>query len=158
MASLRGLASASALRIVRSVEGSCSRPIIHARCYHLGRVLAAEKAPTEAKLASTVQAPSSVPYQPINVDSAFTIQGVVNPQLEARVAEELRSGYTLTEALRLVRVFANRFFDDSVRVAVRLNVDPRKANQIVRGIAGLPHSFRQTSVAVFAKGEKVRRS
>jgi len=83
---------------------------------------------------------------------------VVNPQLEARIAEELRSGYTLTEALRLVRVFANRFFDDSVRVAVRLNVDPRKANQIVRGIAGLPHSFRQTSVAVFAKGEKVRKS
>ena len=47
--------------------------------------------------------------------------------------------YTLTEASALVKKISNVNFDPSVDIAVRLNVDPRKANQMVRGVVTLPH-------------------
>jgi large subunit ribosomal protein L1 len=47
--------------------------------------------------------------------------------------------YTLEEATRLVKEIANAKFDESVDIAVRLGVDPRKANQMVRGVVTLPH-------------------
>jgi len=47
--------------------------------------------------------------------------------------------YTLTEASALIKKISNVNFDASVDVAVRLNVDPRKANQMVRGVVTLPH-------------------
>lgn len=47
--------------------------------------------------------------------------------------------YTLTEAAALVKECASVKFDESVDIAVRLGVDPRKANQMVRGTVSLPH-------------------
>jgi len=47
--------------------------------------------------------------------------------------------YTLTEATALVKECSNFKFDASVDIAVRLGVDPRKANQMVRGTVSLPH-------------------
>jgi large subunit ribosomal protein L1 len=47
--------------------------------------------------------------------------------------------YTLEEATKLVKEIANAKFDESVDIAVRLGVDPRKANQMVRGVVTLPH-------------------
>ncbi len=47
--------------------------------------------------------------------------------------------YTLEEASKLVKEISNAKFDESVDIAVRLGVDPRKANQMVRGVVTLPH-------------------
>jgi len=47
--------------------------------------------------------------------------------------------YTLEEATKLVKEISNAKFDESVDIAVRLGVDPRKANQMVRGVVSLPH-------------------
>ncbi len=47
--------------------------------------------------------------------------------------------YTLEEASKLVKEIAPAKFDESVDIAVRLGVDPRKANQMVRGVVTLPH-------------------
>ena len=47
--------------------------------------------------------------------------------------------YTLSEASALIKEISNTNFDPSVDIAVRLNVDPRKANQMVRGVVTLPH-------------------
>ena len=47
--------------------------------------------------------------------------------------------YSLTEASALIKEISNTNFDPSVDLAVRLNVDPRKANQMVRGVVTLPH-------------------
>ena len=47
--------------------------------------------------------------------------------------------YTVAEASALVKEISNVNFDPSVDLAVRLNVDPRKANQMVRGVVTLPH-------------------
>ncbi len=47
--------------------------------------------------------------------------------------------YTLEEAAKLVKEISNANFDESVDIAVRLGVDPRKANQMVRGVVTLPH-------------------
>ena len=62
--------------------------------------------------------------------------------------------FTPTEALDLVRTLASAKFDETVEVAVRLGVDPRKADQMVRGTVGLPSgSGKDVRVAVFAQGE-----
>jgi large subunit ribosomal protein L1 len=47
--------------------------------------------------------------------------------------------YTLSDASALIKEISNTNFDPSVDLAVRLNVDPRKANQMVRGVVTLPH-------------------
>jgi large subunit ribosomal protein L1 len=61
--------------------------------------------------------------------------------------------YTVEEAVGLVKDLANHKFDESVDVAIRLGVDPRKADQMVRGTVSLPHGTGKTvRVAVFAAG------
>lgn len=58
------------------------------------------------------------------------------------------------EAIRVVRESVPASFSESVDVAVNLNVDPRKADQIVRGATVLPHGLgKEIRVAVFADGE-----
>ena len=62
--------------------------------------------------------------------------------------------YTPSEALGIVKNLAKAGFDESVDVAVRLGVDPRKADQMVRGTVGLPAGTgKDVRVAVFATGE-----
>ena len=62
--------------------------------------------------------------------------------------------FTPTEALALVKTMANAKFDETVDIAVRLGVDPRKADQMVRGTVGLPSGTgKDVRVAVFAAGE-----
>ena len=63
--------------------------------------------------------------------------------------------YTCEEALSLILETAYAKFDESVDVALRLGVDPRHADQVVRGAVMLPHGTGKTiRVLVFAKGEK----
>ncbi|MAQ75356.1 MAG: 50S ribosomal protein L1 [Aquimarina sp.] len=64
---------------------------------------------------------------------------VTKKQKEARAKVEKNKAYTLAEASALVKEITNVNFDASVDLAVRLNVDPRKANQMVRGVVTLPH-------------------
>jgi large subunit ribosomal protein L1 len=65
--------------------------------------------------------------------------------------------YALDEAVRLVITTAKAKFDESVDLAVRLGVDPRQADQNVRGTVVLPHGTgKAVRVVVFAKGEKER--
>jgi large subunit ribosomal protein L1 len=62
--------------------------------------------------------------------------------------------HTPSEALELVRSLAKANFDETVELVVRLGVDPRKADQIVRGTVGLPSGTgKDVRVAVFASGE-----
>jgi large subunit ribosomal protein L1 len=62
--------------------------------------------------------------------------------------------YTPTEALGLVKSMAAAKFDETVEIAVRLGVDPRKADQMVRGTVALPSGTgKDVRVAVFATGE-----
>jgi large subunit ribosomal protein L1 len=62
--------------------------------------------------------------------------------------------YGVAEAVDLVKELANAKFDETVELAVRLGVDPRKADQIVRGTLSLPHGTGRTvTVAVFAAGD-----
>lgn len=60
-------------------------------------------------------------------------------QKEAVVKIEASKFYSLTEASALVKEISNTKFDASVDIAVRLGVDPKKANQMVRGVVSLPH-------------------
>ena len=62
--------------------------------------------------------------------------------------------FTPTEALAKVKATAKATFDETVDVAVRLGVDPRKADQMVRGTVSLPAGTgKDVRVAVFAQGE-----
>ncbi len=60
-------------------------------------------------------------------------------QKEAQSKIESNKAYSVAEASALIKEVANENFDASVDLAVRLNVDPRKANQMVRGVVTLPH-------------------
>ncbi|MFT3968980.1 MAG: 50S ribosomal protein L1 [Micropruina sp.] len=63
--------------------------------------------------------------------------------------------YTPEEALEIVKKNASAKFDETVEVAMRLGVDPRKADQMVRGTVNLPNGTGKTArVLVFATGEK----
>ena len=73
---------------------------------------------------------------------------------ELRDAEQL---YTPQEAIAIIKQFAPGNFDESVDVAMRLGVDPRKADQMVRGTVNLPHGTGKTvRVLVFAQGPKAQ--
>ena len=62
--------------------------------------------------------------------------------------------YGIAEAVDLVKSLANAKFDETIELAVRLGVDPRKADQIVRGTLSLPEGTGRTNrVAVFAAGD-----
>ena len=63
--------------------------------------------------------------------------------------------YTPAEAVRLAKETSPTKFDGTIEVAMRLGVDPRKADQMVRGTVNLPHGTGKTArVIVFAAGEK----
>jgi large subunit ribosomal protein L1 len=63
--------------------------------------------------------------------------------------------YPLDEAVKLVKERANAKFDETIEVAMNLGVDPRHADQMVRGVVALPNgSGRTVRVAVFARGAK----
>ena len=65
--------------------------------------------------------------------------------------------YTLEEGIALVKQAAFAKFDETVDISVRLGVDPRKADQMVRGAVVLPNGLGKTvRVLVFAKGEKAQ--
>jgi len=65
--------------------------------------------------------------------------------------------YEMEKALELVKATATAKFDETIEISVRLGVDPRHADQQVRGTVVLPHGTGKTrTVLVFAKGEKAQ--
>ncbi len=82
------------------------------------------------------------------------------PKLAKRVAKT-REGidrtklYGLDEAVKMVKDRASAKFDETIEIAMNLGVDPRHADQMVRGVCNLPNgSGRTVRVAVFARGPK----
>jgi len=76
-------------------------------------------------------------------------------EIQSKVDPENR--YTTREALELVAGLANSKFDESIDVSVRLGVNPRHADQMVRGACSLPHGTgKVVRVLVFAQGEAAR--
>jgi len=68
---------------------------------------------------------------------------------------DVTKAYGVTEAATTVKALKSAKFDETVEVALNLNVDPRHADQMVRGAIVLPHGTGKTvRVAVFAKGVK----
>ena len=84
--------------------------------------------------------------------------GRMSKRLKAAYAQVDRDNrYGLDEAVELVAKLATCKFDETVELAVRLGVDPRQADQNVRGTVSMPHGTgRSVRVLVFAKGEKER--
>ncbi|MBO9479465.1 50S ribosomal protein L1 [Shimia sp. R11_0] len=73
----------------------------------------------------------------------------------AREAFAGKSNLTVEEAVALVKGSASAKFDETVEIAVQLGVDPRHADQMVRGVVGLPNGTgKDVRVAVFARGPK----
>jgi large subunit ribosomal protein L1 len=75
--------------------------------------------------------------------------------LEAIKKVDNERKYALEEGMALLKDVCYANFDETVDIAVRLGVDPRKADQMVRGSVTLPHGTgKSVTVLVFAKGEK----
>ncbi|MEZ5933918.1 MAG: 50S ribosomal protein L1 [Alphaproteobacteria bacterium] len=80
-------------------------------------------------------------------------QGKRQKAIESTVDREKL--YGLDEAVKLVKQNAKAKFDETIEVSLNLGVDPRHADQMVRGTVNLPHGTGKTlRVAVFAKGDK----
>jgi len=76
---------------------------------------------------------------------------------EAAKLVEADKLYEVAEAFELVKKIVTAKFDETVEVAVKLGVDPKHADQQVRGAVVLPHGTGKTkNVLVFAKGEKAK--
>jgi len=74
---------------------------------------------------------------------------------EARKAVDRNLQYPVEEAVKILKQVATSKFDETIEIAMNLNVDPRHADQMVRGVVNLPNgSGRTIRVAVFAKGDK----
>jgi large subunit ribosomal protein L1 len=65
--------------------------------------------------------------------------------------------YSVADAAKLVKKYAKAKFDETIELALNLGVDPKHADQMVRGVVALPHgSGKSMRVAVFAKGDKAK--
>jgi large subunit ribosomal protein L1 len=72
---------------------------------------------------------------------------------------DANQSYALDQALAFAKQYASSKFDETIEVAMNLNVDPRKADQNVRGMVALPHGTGKTvRVAVFARGDKAEQA
>ena len=75
--------------------------------------------------------------------------------LSAKKEFEGKENVSLDEAVNLVKNNASAKFDETIDIAINLGVDPKHADQMVRGVCALPHgNGKDVRVAVFAKGEK----
>ncbi len=73
----------------------------------------------------------------------------------ARQGVDRLKDYPVNEAVKLVKERAKAKFDETIEIAMNLGVDPRHADQMVRGVCNLPNGTGRTvRVAVFAKGDK----
>jgi large subunit ribosomal protein L1 len=78
-------------------------------------------------------------------------------QIIAKSKVDRSQKYSLSDALELVKEASYANFDETVDLTVRLGVDPRKADQMVRGAVVLPNGLgKSVRVLVFAKGEKAQ--
>ncbi len=74
---------------------------------------------------------------------------------QASEKRDVEQQYSPEEAILLIKQMATAKFDESIDVAMRLGVDPRKADQMVRGTVNLPHGTGKTArVLVFATGDR----
>jgi len=65
--------------------------------------------------------------------------------------------YSIDEAIELVKKTATAKFDETIELAIKTGIDPRKSDQMVRGTITLPHGTgKKVRVLVFAKGEKAK--
>ncbi len=84
----------------------------------------------------------------------------------AKLGKRLKSGYgaidpnanyPVADAVKILKDAAKAKFDETIEVAMNLGVDPKHADQMVRGVVALPHGTGKTMrVAVFAKGDKAK--
>lgn len=76
---------------------------------------------------------------------------------QAYTAIDRDAFYSLDEAVKLIKSSAKAKFDETIEISMNLGIDPRHADQNVRGVVQLPHGTGKTlRVAVFAKGDKAK--
>jgi large subunit ribosomal protein L1 len=74
---------------------------------------------------------------------------------KSREGIDVNKAYSLEEAVKLIKERAKAKFDETIEIAMNLGVDPRHADQMVRGVVNLPNGTGRTQrVAVFARGAK----
>ena len=82
--------------------------------------------------------------------------GTSKNRISALENVDLKKLYTIVEASVIIKDNAKSKFDESVELAVRLGVDPRQANQMVRGVASLPHGTgKKLKVLALVSADKV---
>lgn len=86
----------------------------------------------------------------------------------ARIGKRLKAAYegvsvahsvAVDAAIEMIKARASAKFDETIEISMNLNIDPRKADQALRGVVNLPHGTGKTMrVAVFARGDKANQA
>lgn len=72
---------------------------------------------------------------------------------------DLKRKYSLDDAINISKKFASKKFDESIDICIKLGIDPKKSDQLVRGVVTLPKSKeKKIKVAVFAEGEEAEKA
>lgn len=88
-----------------------------------------------------------------------TLDGLPMPSWIVAAPKPKRPAVSLQEAIRTVQSMAKAKFDESLELHMRLGIDPRRGDQMVRGAATLPHGTgRSVRVCVFAKGDEAQQA
>ena len=88
------------------------------------------------------------------VERRYMAKKIAKKRAEALAGFERQKSYPVGEAVEVVQKLAYAKFDESVDIAVRLGVNPKHADQMVRGAVVLSRTGKSVRVAVFAKGDK----
>src|SRR6185437_9418048 len=116
--------------------------------------------PRPGECGGHVEAPAAEELEAVNGETAGTGAEMATATKKLKAAEALfdrEKAYSVEEALGILKKLPSAKFDESVDMSLRLGVDPKHADQMVRGAIVLPHGIgKAVRVAVFAKGEKER--
>src|SRR5690606_18100076 len=86
---------------------------------------------------------------------AETMARIAKRVAKSREGIDRHKAYELSEALTMLKERSSVKFDETIEVSMNLGVDPRHADQMVRGVVNLPNGTGRTvRVAVFARGDK----
>lgn len=150
--------SLSRVAISLRLQARLPMPCTHTRCMTSAAAAAVQPAPSTAGLPTPPPVAAAASARaPLTSRNRVSFSLPKEKAGVATVSKQKAVLYPLESALGLVKSLATASFDETVALTVRLNLDPRKPNQSVRGAATLPAGTgKKVRVAVFAKGEKAQ--
>ncbi|KAI3424937.1 hypothetical protein D9Q98_008320 [Chlorella vulgaris] len=144
-------------RYLCASQGACAADTAHVQCMSSAATAASSSSSSSSQApdaAATAAAAAAAAPAWAARSGIKTLDGLPMPSWIVSTPKPKRPQMGLQEAIEEVQSLAAAKFDESVEIAIRLGIDPRRGDQMVRGAATLPHGTgKSVRVCVFAKDE-----